>query len=79
MHGMGEDLKLLRPRQVAEMLGVHPARVYEWIDAGLLEAHDMNKFKGGNRYLLIPRSAVTAMLEITKVEPPKPVAPRYKF
>lgn len=27
---------LLRPDEVAERLGVHPATVYRWIDAGVL-------------------------------------------
>lgn len=64
-----EHDELLTTRQVADLLNVNRARVYEFIDMGLLEAIDLNGGAGRGRSIRIRRSAVAEYLEKCRVRP----------
>lgn len=77
-----ENEELLTVKQVAALINAHPARVYEIIDMGLLDAFDLNGGIGRGRSLRVCRSAVETYLEKCRVrrvqEPEEPVRPLYR-
>ncbi len=63
------DDPLMSPKQVAQLLNVHPTSVYRWVHQGLLRAVRM----GSSRFR-IRKSAALAMLQPVQVVPLPPTA-----
>ncbi len=61
------DDPLMSPKQVAQLLNVHPTSVYRWVHQGLLRAVRL----GSSRFR-IRRSAALAMLQPVKAVPLPP-------
>lgn len=71
---------MLRVKEVAQRLNVHPATVYRWIEAGQLEAVRYGKAvvagaKGrrGGGAIRIPNSAIAALVQ-SDAAPTEPAA-----
>lgn len=64
---MSEDIQMMTPRQVAEILGVHPKTVHIWLRTGKLEG-----VKISYRAWRIPRTALDSFIALHNNYQPRP-------